>query len=69
MRHRLTELVSGADRLRGAHLLHQVVVPFAVDLEVGGAPEFDGLDQIVRDVGVDAGLPEGIESSSSRTAI
>src|SRR5215204_696930 len=34
----------------GLYLSHQVVVPLAFDLEVGGGAELDGLDQIVGDV-------------------
>src|SRR6476660_9554559 len=46
---------------RRFHLGHQVIVPLSVDLEVGGTAELDGLDQIVRDIGVDAGLEESVE--------
>ena len=49
------------DRFRGLYLFHQVVVPFAVDLEVRSGAEFDRLDKIVREVGVDGGLTESIE--------
>src|SRR6478609_420393 len=49
------------DFRRRLHLGHQVVVPLAFDLEVGGGAELDGLDQVVRDVGVDTRLLEGVE--------
>src|SRR4249920_352511 len=60
--------LAGQDRSGRLHLLHEVVVPFAFDLEVGGGAKFDGLDQIVIDVGVDAGLPERVKCSTRRTA-
>jgi hypothetical protein len=45
-------------------LLHQVVVPLAFDLEVGGGAELDGLDQVVIDVSIDAGLAERVEGGA-----
>lgn len=39
----------------------------AFDLEVGGGTELDGLDQVMIDVSVDAGLPERVERSPRRT--
>ena len=50
------------------HLGHQVVVPLAFDLEVGGGAELDGLDQVVGDVGVDAGLQERVERGTGGAA-
>src|SRR6516225_10501887 len=58
----------GRDFGRRLHLGHQVVVPLALDLEVGGGAEIGGLDQIMRDIGVDAGLQELVHRSSRRTA-
>ena len=49
------------------YLLQEVVVPLAFDLEVGGGTELDGLDQVMIDVSVDAGLPERVERSPRRT--
>ena len=46
---------------RRLDLRHQVVVPLALDLEVCGGAEFDRLDQVVVDIGVDAGLQERVE--------
>jgi len=54
------------DRLRRLHLFHQVVVPLAFDFEVRGGAEFDSLDEVVRKVGVDARLTEGIERRKVR---
>src|SRR5688572_27595457 len=51
----------GWDRAGRPYLLHQIVVPFAFHLDMGGGTEFDRLDQIVIDIGVDAGLAEGVE--------
>src|SRR5579863_9742772 len=48
------------DFRRRLHLGHQVVVPLAFDLEVGGGAELDGLDQVMGHVGVDAGLQERV---------
>src|SRR6185503_10105422 len=53
---------------RRLHLGHQIVVPLALDLEVRGGTEVCGLDQIVRDIGVDAGLHELIQRGSRRAA-
>src|SRR5690606_37924073 len=47
---------------------HQVVVPFTCDLEMGSGAEFKSLDQIMVHIGIDAGLPERIESCSGRAA-
>src|SRR6187401_1505954 len=58
----------GRNCFRRLHLLHQVVIPFALDLEVSGGTEFDGLDQVVVHVGIDAGLLEGVERRTSRAA-
>src|SRR4051812_14802068 len=58
--------VGGRDIGRGLHLRHQIVVPLAFDLEVRGGAEVSGLDQIVRDIGVDAGLHEPVQRSSRR---
>src|SRR3954469_14127859 len=52
----------------GRHLGHQVVVPFAFDLEVSGGAELDRLDQVMGDVGVDAGLEERVERGPSGSA-
>src|SRR5690606_22758833 len=52
----------------GGNLLHQVVVPLAFDLHVTGSAQFKGLDEVVVDVGVDAGLLEGVERRTGRTA-
>ena len=46
------------------HLGHQVVVPLALDLEVRGGAKLGRLDQVVRDVGVDAGLQELVHRRS-----
>src|SRR5437899_4730563 len=55
--------------LRGRlHLAHQIVVPLAFDLEVRGGAEVGGLDQIMRDIGVDAGLQELVHRRSRRAA-
>src|SRR5262245_39232229 len=43
------------------HLAHQVVVPRALDLEMRGGAELDGLDHVVIDVAIDAGLEEFVE--------
>src|SRR5450759_4307049 len=56
------------DFRRRFYLGHQVVVPLAFDLEVRGGAEYGGLDQVVRDIGVDAGLLERVERGSCRTA-
>jgi hypothetical protein len=56
-----------ADRLRRLHLFHQVVVPLALDPEVRGGAKLDSLDEIMRDVGVDAGLTERIERRAGRS--
>src|SRR5215831_14551131 len=53
---------------RRLHLGHQIVVPLAFHLEVGGGAEFDGFDQVMRDIGVDAGLQELVGRSSRRAA-
>src|SRR5688572_12176363 len=50
-----------SDRARSLNLRHQVVVPLAFDLEVGSGAQFDGLDEVVVDVGVDPRLQEGVE--------
>src|SRR5436190_21304659 len=60
--------LAGQDRAGRLYLLHEVVVPFALDLEVGGSAEFDGLDQVMVDVSVDTGLPERVERSTCRAA-
>src|SRR5262245_52618512 len=60
--------LAGRDRSGRLHLLHQVVAPFAFDLEVGAGAEFYGLDQVMIDIGVDARLPERVERSPRRTA-
>src|SRR6185437_4256118 len=49
-------------------LLHQVLVPLAFHLDVRGGAELDRLDQIVVDVGVDAGLTERVERRARRAA-
>src|SRR6266480_4921889 len=56
------------DRLRRLDLFHQVVVPGALDFEMRRGAELDRLDQIVRHVGVDAGLLEGVERGARRPA-
>src|SRR5579883_406018 len=53
---------------RRLHLGHQVVVPLALDLEVGGGTEIGGLDQVMRDIGVDARLQELVPRSPCRAA-
>src|SRR3954469_17604014 len=58
----------GRDFRRRLHLSHQVVVPLAFDHEVSGGAELDGLDQVMRDVGVDAGLQERVERGASGSA-
>src|SRR3954470_15537567 len=60
--------VGGRDIGRGLHLRHQIVVPLAFDLEVRGGAEVGGLDQIVRNIGVDAGLHELVQRSARRAA-
>src|SRR5215813_2725933 len=61
--------LAGRNLRRRPHLGHQVVVPLAaVHLEVRGGAELDGLDQVMRDVGVDAGLQELVNRSSRRAA-
>src|SRR5215831_14685505 len=50
------------------HLGHQIVVPLAFNLEVRGGAELGRLDQIVRDIGVDAGLQELVHRSPCRAA-
>src|SRR2546430_11696385 len=49
-------------------LFRSVVVPGALDLEVRGRAELDGLDEVVRHVGVDAGLAERVERRAHRAA-
>jgi hypothetical protein len=39
----------------------------AVYLEMGGCTEFDSLDEIMSEISIDAGLPEGIERRTSRS--
>ncbi|CDX56300.1 Copper-containing nitrite reductase (modular protein) [Mesorhizobium plurifarium] len=56
------------NRLGSFDLHHQVVVPGSIDGEVRGGAELDSLDQVVIDVGIDAGLPEGVERRARRTA-
>src|SRR5437763_12771717 len=51
----------GRDRLRRPDLRHQIVVPFALDLEMRRGAELDGLDKVMRSIGVDAGLAERVE--------
>src|SRR5436190_14674067 len=53
---------------RRLHLGHQVVVPLAFHLEMGGGAELDGLDQVMRDIGVDAGLQELVGRSTRGAA-
>ena len=56
------------DRAGRGDLLHEIIVPLAFHLDVGAGAEFDRLDQIVVDVGVDTGLAERIESRAGRAA-
>ena len=56
------------DRAGRGDLLHEVLVPLAFHLDVGAGAEFDRLDQVVVDVGVDAGLAESVESGAGRAA-
>src|SRR5262245_10836903 len=56
------------DRLGRLHLHHQVVVPVAFDLEMRGGAEFDRLDEVMRHVGVDAGLQELVQRGPRRSA-
>src|SRR6476659_6930701 len=58
----------GRDGSRSADLLHQVVVPLAFHLEVRGCSELHGFNQIMRHIGVDAGLLECVERSAGRPA-
>ena len=62
-----TDLVQ-RNRAGRRDLLHQVLVPLAFHLDMGGRAKFDGLDQVVVDVGVDAGFAESIERRAGRTA-
>src|SRR5690606_22494632 len=55
----------GLDGTRGGGEGHEVVVPgVAVDDDVGGGSQFDALDEVVVDVGVQAGLLEGVQRGS-----
>ena len=47
-------------------MLHQIIVPGAGYFDVRGSAQIDGLDQIVIDVGIDAGLAEGINRRYGR---
>src|SRR5690606_33171461 len=54
----------GLDRARGGGKGHEIVIPgVAVHEHVGGRSQFDALDQVVVDVGVETGLLEGVEGS------
>ena len=46
---------------------HQIVVPVAGDLEVGGGTLFEGFDQVVVHIGVDARLLEGVVGRAGST--
>ena len=54
------------DGARGDGLFHQVVVPFAIDFDGHQRAEVDGFDEVVREVGVYAGLLEGVHRSPCR---
>src|SRR5689334_11287346 len=56
------------DRLRRRDLLHQVVIPLAFDLDVGGCAEFHGLNQVVCYIGVKTRLFERVERRTCRAA-
>ena len=56
---------AGSGRL---HLSHQVVVPYALDLEVGGGAKLEGFDHIMVDVGGHARLAELVEGRAGRAA-
>lgn len=43
------------------HLFHQIIVPLARHLKMGGGAQHHGLDQIVIEVNVGAGLQEFIQ--------
>ena len=58
---RSVHLRRGRDRTRGRNLLHEIAVPLAFDLEVRGRSQLYRLDQVVVDVGVDAGLAECVQ--------
>src|SRR6266702_4451773 len=66
----LSRLVGVGSRYfrRRLHLGHQVVIPLAFDLEVRGGAEVGGLDQVMRDIGVDAGLQKPVHRRSRRAA-
>src|SRR6185436_14696666 len=56
------------DRAGRSDLLHEVLVPLALHLDVGAGAELDRLDQVVVDVGVDAGFAESVERGAGRAA-
>src|SRR5258708_32320963 len=62
-----TELVR-RDRARRRYLFHQVLVPLALDLDMGGGAEFDRLDQIVVHIRINAGFAERVERGARRAA-
>src|SRR5690349_21056265 len=52
------------DRAGRSDLLHEILVPLAFHLNVSAGAEFDRLDQIVIDIGVDAGFAERVEGGA-----
>lgn len=57
-----------SDARWGEYRLHQAVVPLTRHLEMGGRAQFEGFDKVVVDIGVDAGLLEGVECRARRAA-
>jgi hypothetical protein len=50
--------VDAGDGYGGFTRIRQIFVPVAFDLEVGRGAEIDRFDQVVREIGMDAGLPK-----------
>jgi hypothetical protein len=46
-------------------ITYQIFVPVAFDLEVAHGAELDRFDQVVREIGIDVGLPELLERRSA----
>src|SRR5262245_2116844 len=61
--HRVLALAANVRRngLRCLNLRHEIVVPGTINLEMGSRTEFDCLDKVVRQIGVNAGLPESVQ--------